>query len=927
MRCAAPMLLCLLTLPLSAFSQETGALEPDEVGRILLEEGVEGLQSALQSAGVPPMTFNQETQVRPVYDAHVRVLDDLLEANGGSTEAIQPEIDALREQLFLAALKFLNPAQRTGLIGAVANAEFNETNTDLPEDEAELLEYLTDLRSPAGTEDTGSNSNNFRGGGGGGGGGGLIIDGFSGGRMPNRDEIQEIRINENSFTAEQSSQTRGRTEVITRGGIGRFNGDVTFNFGDESLDARNAFAGFRPPYQQRNFVGNVSGPVIPNRLTMTFSVRNNDSETGQTLRAITPNGLVDDAIVRPQVQRGYTTRATLQLSENHNINTSYEFGSQLGRNQNVGEFGLPSQGNVNSRDNFTFQIKETAVLSAQLNNEVRFQYSGFLQDADPLTEAPHINVRGAFRAGGSINKRESKVRQYDFGDLFMYTGSSLALRVGYDGGFNRIDSNSQINFNGTFTFNSLYDYCGIAPGLAHFPRCAIELQNRAGTPFNDPTYSISVGNPLLTVTQWQNAAFVQGDWRPTNRFTLSLGARYEWQGNLEDSNNIDPRLGFAYQIGSNTVLRGGSGTFHQRMQFFLVTDLIRNDGTNQKIFEVSESSFPVPSVGEGAEVPTTTRVRAPELTAPYTWNNELSIETSLGTGLMVTGSYRFIRGLHLFRDRNLNAPFPECTALILPGLDRVTLRPLVGACRPDPARGNINQTESTGTSSSHTFRVGIRQRLSFLNLNGSYDFDSTYDDIPASGGRGRGNGGNRNGGGGSGGGGGNIRLPANNYDLDSEWGRSGARHALNISANLRLPWDINANTIFNWNSGSPYTHETGVDNNLDTTRNDRPAGVPKNSLTGPGFFETGLDLSKAIQLRSDQVEVGPNGAAAQAPVGTGGYYGQRTGVRMTIRAQVTNLFNNVNFESFSGVETSDFFKLPTRARNPRQIVLSVRFDI
>ena len=114
---------------------------------------------------------------------------------------------------------------------------------------------------------------------------------------------------------------------------------------------------------------------------------------------------------------------------------------------------------------------------------------------------------------------------------------------------------------------------------------------------------------------------------PDSGVSVSLGARYEWQGNLNDSNNIDPRFGFAYQIGSNTVLRGGSGTFHQRMQFFLVTDLIRNDGTNQKIFEVTESSFPVPSVGEGAEVPTTTRVRAPELTAPYTWN---MVETATG---------------------------------------------------------------------------------------------------------------------------------------------------------------------------------------------------------------------------------------------------------------------------------------------------------
>ena len=106
---------------------------------------------------------------------------------------------------------------------------------------------------------------------------------------------------------------------------------------------------------------------------------------------------------------------------------------------------------------------------------------------------------------------------------------------------------------------------------------------------------------------------------------------------------------------------------------------------------------------------------------------------------------------------------------------------------------------------------------------------------------------------------------------------------MNMSVNVRLPLDINANWIFDWNTGEPYTHETGVDNNLDTTRNDRPAGVPKNSLTGPGFFETGLDFSKAIQLRSDTVEAS---GAPGGPVATGGYYGQRTGVRMTIRAQV-----------------------------------------
>jgi hypothetical protein len=916
----APLLLCLLFIPVAVLAEQSSSFQPGEAGRILLEEGVESWRDALDEAGVPALTFNQETQVRTVRDSHFRVLSGLLEENGGNRAAIEPEIRALEEQLLLAALKFLNPAQRSGLIGSAASAELAELNSDLPEDEAELLEYLTDLRSPAGTESTStqSSSSSGFGGGGGGGGGGLIIDGFSGGRMPNRDEIQEIRINENSFTAEQSNQTRGRTEVITRGGAGRFNGDFTFNFRDESLDARNAFAAARPPYQQRNFIANVSGPIIRNRLTMTFSLRNNNSETGETLRALTPDGLVDDAVVRPTVQRGYTTRGTLQLSENNNLNMSYEFGTQNSSNQNVGEFGLPEQASLNNRDNFTFQVKETAVLSARFNNEARFQYSGNFIQQQRVNDAPHINVLGAFRAGGAPGNRDTKLRSYDFGNLLMYTGDSWAFRFGYDGGFTRINSDTQNNFNGTFTFNSLYDYCGIALGEFTASQCQIELAENPGVPLTGPTYSISTGIPLFIINQWQSAMYVQSDWRATSRLTLSLGARYEWQTNLEDGNNLDPRLGFAYQIGSNTVLRGGTGTFHQRLAFFAALDLLRNDGTNQQTFEISEVvpfiDFSVnPLQGGGDDeflVPTSRRVRAPELTAPYTWNNELSIETSFSGGLILTGSYRFIRGLHLFRDRNLNAPLDFLS--LVPRSCQAGQNPAT-CFRPDPTEGNVNQHESTGTSSSHTFRIGVRQRFSFMNLNGSYDFDSTYDDLASGGG------GNFSGS--------SIRLPADNYDLDSEWGRSGARHRMNVSANIRLPWDINANTIFNWNSGSPYTHQTGSDDNLDTTRNDRPAGVPKNSLTGPGFFETGFDFSKAIQLRSDQGELaGPNGASVQGPVGTGGYYGQRTGLRMTIRAQVTNLLNNVNHQSFSGVETSRFFMLPTRARNPRQITLSARFD-
>ena len=901
----------MLASPVQARSQsdalEQAVADRAEAGRLLLEEGIPGLQETLRQVGAPAITFNQETQVRSVYDAHLRALDDMIEENGGSREGIEPRIRELADQLLLAALKFLNPAQRTGLTGSVAAAGFADLNSDLPEDEAELIEYLGDLRSPAGTEgEEFNNNNNFGGGGrggsggrggrggggnggrggnggnggrGGGGGGGILIDGFSGGRMPNRDEIQEIRINENGFTSEQSNQTRGRTEVITRGGVGRFNGDLTFNFADESLDARNAFARFRPPYQRRDLVLNLSGPLIRNRLTATFSYRRNESEEGDTLQAITPDGLINDAITRPQSNREYTVRATTQLSESNVLNFSYGWGDQAGKNQNVGGFGLPEQGLDRARDNYTFQIKETAVLSSRFNHEVRFRVNEFTDRRIPFMTGVHILVRDAFARGGATQKAEFGRKQYEFGSLLMFTGSSLAIRVGYDGGHERIGSNSEQNFNGTFEFATLDDFVAGNPSL----------------------YTVSRGNPMQRVTQFQSAAFLQSDWRVRPNLTLYFGGRYEWQENIDDYNNLDPRFGFAYSVGPTTVLRGGTGVFHQRFQIFALNNLRRGDGIVQQNIVIRNPSYPDPFAG-GAEATledVEVRVADEELAAPYTWNSEVSIETTLGNGFVFTGSYGFIRGVHLLRGRNLNSPYDvtapfqrSCSATLDSAL----------CLRPDPTRGNVIQLESTGTSSNHTFRIGFRQRMSFLNLNGSYTFNSNYDDIPE--------------------GDNGFALPADNFDLASEWGRSGARHRYNTSASLRMPWNVNANTIFNWSSGEPYTLQTGKDDNQDTSTNDRPPGIPRNSLTGPGFFEVGFNLSKAITLRPDGSEL----AQAGGPVGSDGFYGQRTGLRMTLTAQVENLLNNVNYQSFSGVMTSPFFNRPTRARDGRRVTLTARFD-
>ena len=893
---------------------QDGVLLRVEAGRILLEDGVEGLRALLAQAEAPALTFDQETQVQAVYETHERALRELLQEESVGPAAVEAERRALEEQLLLASLKFLNPTQRVALVGSVA-AEALASNSDLPEDEDELREYLGDLRSPAGGGGGfgGRGGGGGRGGRGGGGRGGLVIDGFGGGRMPNRDEIQEIRINENSFTAEQSEQGRGQTEIITRGGTGRFNGDVTFDFADESLDARNAFAAFRPPYQQRNFRANVSGPIIRNRLTLTFSMNSHTNEDGNTLRAITPDGLINDAITNPSLNRGFTTRATAQLNENNVFNFSYSYGTNDRKNNGVGGFGLPEQGSNRLGSDFNFQVKETSVLSRSFNNEARFRVGGFSNENRPISVAPHITVTDAFRSGGSTRNNENDTRNYEFGDLLMYTGQRLSLKMGFEGEYATDVSISRNNFNGSFTFSRLD--CDTDP--ENDDPCAGAFV--AGRPIR---YSVNQGVPELDVTQFEMAAFLQSDFRLTPSLTLGFGLRYERQTNLTDGNNFDPRLGFAYSLGRSTIIRGGSGIFHQRFNLFQVKELIRLDGTRQRTLTIRNPGYPDPFLsvdGEVVSVPSSVSVRAEDLAAPYTWNNEFSIETTFSGGLVLTGSYRFVRGIHLHRTRNLNAPL-DITSSVARSCRPEQLTEPDGfgnpatCVRPDPARGNISHLESTGVSNHHNLRVGFRQRFSTININGNYNFSSNYSDVS----------------GGFGGGGdfwgrGRGRGPADNYDLDSEWGRFGARHRFNSSVNFRLPWNINANTSFQWNTGNPYSLRTGEDDNQDTNTNDRPPGVPRNSLTGPGFFEMDVNLSKTVQLISDSVDAGVAGGRGGAAAG-GGYYGRRTGVRMTITASAENLLNNVNFQSFSGVMTSPFFGLATRARDARQIRLSVRFN-
>ena len=390
-------------------------------------------------------------------------------------------------------------------------------------------------------------------------------------------QISQIRINNNPYTAESRAF---RNEIITRGGIGDFHGNVNFTFQNHLLNARNAFAGNRPEYVQRNLNVGFNGPVVPGRLTINVSANQNNRENVGTISAITPEGTVSEGITRPALSRYVGGSGQLYVSDREAIHFSVNHQVNRRTNQGIGGITLQERAR-NAEFNFlSTNVRSLTQVSTNTMLDVTVNYNRQTNENRGVTSGVAINVRDAFQAGGSTSQNEGSNRTVSLNSLLIRTGDRLTLKAGADLSHYRDRSQNENGFNGEFEFASLEDFLAATP----------------------TTYTVSAGESLLEFTQTQAAAFLQNDLRVSRRLTLMFGLRYEVQSNLSDWNNLDPRFGYAYALDDATVLRGGIGLFHNRLFSGTVGSLLRLDGTRQQELVVRNPSYPNPFLSGETEV-------------------------------------------------------------------------------------------------------------------------------------------------------------------------------------------------------------------------------------------------------------------------------------------------------------------------------------
>jgi hypothetical protein len=824
----------------------------------------------------------------------------------------------------------------------------------LPDDPDDLQADLQALAGPA----AGPNGAQF------------FVDGFSGGQLPPKSSIREIRINSNPFSTEYDRPGFGRIEILTKPGTDSFHGGGFFNFGDKVFDSRNPFLTTEPPaYSSKMFAFNLGGPISKkasffvdfNRRDITEEALINARALDSSFNEVPQNG----TYVTPQKFWVVSPRVDYQLNAANTLVARYSYMDSTSIS-GVGGFNLASQlQNVNTRSN-NVQLTETSILGTKAVDETRFQFRDTRADTSGSGIAgPTIAVAGSFTSGGAgLLSNFTDNRGYELQNNLTTTVGAQSLKFGVRVRETSLGSQSTSNFNGTYTFTTPNSLATTAPCLAGIANPTsldvyrqTEILLSQGMPMASiidegcgPTqFTLNSGTPLASISQFDMSIFAQDDWRIRPNLTLSAGIRFETQNNIHDHADFAPRIAIAWAPGSRgtktgkTVIRAGAGIFYDRFEETNTLQTLRYNGVSQLNYNINTTQNPAAAALAFAAypgVPSTALLALQNqaiykvdahLQAPYIIQTALSVDRSLPGRTTVSLNFVDTRGVHVLRERNINA--------FLPGTyDPVTQ---TGGIRPIAGQGDIYLYETSGIFKQMQLIANVSNRLNrHISLQGFYVFGQAHSNVSSLSG-----------------------FPSNQYNTSLDYGRSAydIRDRAFIGGNLGLPFRWTAAPFVTLSSAPPFNITTGTDYNGDGILNDRPAFAtsasnPKNVKTTPwgtfdlaplpgqtiipvnygsgfGQFSVNLRLSRTwgwgerASANPNQGGFGgpggggPGGGGHGGPGGfaggggpggggmMGGFGGGGTGKRynLTFTVSARNALNHVNYGAPVGTLNSPFF--------------------
>jgi hypothetical protein len=669
--------------------------------------------------------------------------------------------------------------------------------------------------------------------------------------------IQQFNVITQRFDAQYGRGT-GVLNVVTKSGGNEIHGSAFTLFRDTALNAQTETEKInnlqKQDYRRYQYGGSFGGPILENKLFYFGAFERTQQDTTQTVNTLGLFPSQDGTFPLPVRENLFTGKVTANVHDRHYLAVRY------GRDNNSSPSGAalraaPSSWSTSTNAYNSINANDNWVFGRAKLNEFVFQFANFKNAIPGSSTLPALMFPNGVSSGANPNAPQTTAQtKWQFRDDVSWTAThGGGLAHNFKAGVNWV----------------------------HEPR--LFISTTAGTSgfytmgandVNGPVQQVQVigGASQVNIPLDFYSFYMQDDWRATNRLTFNLGVRYDYVTNMPinqgsnpnfqvmqaagaagrfsgtvlddfgkspqtDKNNIQPRLGFAYDVKGNghNILRGGWGIY---TDFAYTNQNALNSAIDAAggigiVFQATNptglrkpdgslflASDPLSSIASLNTVNTSLpplggQVMSPRLQQPYSrqanfgWAHQLSESTAFSADwVRVDG-----------RDENTRL---RVNTLVngVPYLSDLAIQPDSIAFRT---------ALSDGKSYYQALILAVNRRLSHrLDFTGSYTLANSWSNIGSSSDETDVN----------------LVQDARNPFAPVQDGpntRTDARHRVSLSAIVEGPAGINIAPIFLYQSALPTQTYEGIDLNHDGNNND---------ITAQAYKYTGLNADGAATFKA-----------------------------------------------------------------------------
>jgi outer membrane receptor protein involved in Fe transport len=608
--------------------------------------------------------------------------------------------------------------------------------------------------------------------------------------------VKEVQIITNQFSAEFGGHSAGVMNMITKSGTNAYAGAGLLVVRPGDWDARPPLATQKVPFNQQQFGGNVGGPIVRDHVFFFGSYERRRERSQVSVTSPVNPGLV---IPTPADEDQGHIRGDFRFSPSQSLATRYNMVRWQQDNESGG-FQLPGTGYIWTNNVDTVQNMWTSIISDRVLNEVRGQFSRYYDLRAAKCDCVQINRTNYSVEGGVSTGTWGVIPEdtWDFSDTLSLWRGNHSFKVGGGVTYDKTTQRYLPFQNGVYTFNGSPT---VAPTPSQFQQA----------------FALVPGQDVLYPTAWVFSSFFQDDWRAGNNLTLNLGIRYDvemihnipdWPAGV-DKNNVDPRIGFAWDPRGDQrwAVRGGFGRFTQQNPIFTIVKgaLLGRNGLVTLALPPSDPAFPVfpntlPGFPAGAVLPARNiQEISPDLENEFAWQYNAGVQRQLTTRMSASVDVNVNRGhKHGFLDMNFPTSIPRSVVnaaggqVVRTSAQADLTRPIVPG--PNGFR-RIEVLTSEGRTWYQGVRFGLQHRTTPLTMSFSYTYADAEDRLN------------------------HWELPEDSSDpeLDHADSASNTPHNFVASATWNVPgenmfvkgWRLS--TVVHAQSGNPYTIRYNAD--------------------------------------------------------------------------------------------------------------------